>query len=735
MESSLSTFIEIFNREIDCGEGKKIIPKKIVIPIIQRDYAQGRNSVGIGRVRSRFLDALYKAVTENPVTLDFIYGDIDDEGILTPLDGQQRLTTLFLLHWYAAKKDKISPAETDFLKNFSYEIRPDARDFCKCLVDFQPAFDDESLSVEIENQAWFPFNWRKDPTVNAMLRMLNAIHEKFFNVSDLWDKLKGGAIYFHFLSIKNIGLTDELYITMNSRGKPLTDFEHFKAEFKRKLDELDENISNRIILNIDTKWTDLLWNFRGSDNLVDDMFLNYFRFICDVLRYKRGGTSQGKSYDEFILLEEFFSEGNISDNLEFFEKSFDCWCEIGDTDKFFDDRVSLGDKNKRGVNRHQRGKIILYNVAEKNIFKDCLKSYSVEGKRKFTLPKIILLYAFLKYMIERKNISDEDFRRRIRAINNLINNSLDAEMSDSEERNNGNRFVRMLRQVEYILINGKILNLDEKGFNTNQLKEESEKFNWAVQNPDKAELLFELEDHYLLYGQIAILGIENLKYFKNFISLFNCDYEKIDCALLTFGDYFQNSKTRYQLGTRRAQSWQNLFHRSEKNSNFEENTQKNLLKLLQCTENFSDEYLDKIINAYVEKCEREKNFEWSYYYIKYRKIFNPNRYGKYDWGNFYTAPYKFVALWAERRSSKAYQPFLKALEQIFKDRHCSYYLSEETLTIDESFDITCENSAYVIRESEKMTEVARLDINQREGVDAEDRIKKFFTWKEKEVLL
>ena len=50
MESSLCTFIGIFTKEINC-DGEKIRPQKIVIPIIQRDYAQGRNSLEINRVR------------------------------------------------------------------------------------------------------------------------------------------------------------------------------------------------------------------------------------------------------------------------------------------------------------------------------------------------------------------------------------------------------------------------------------------------------------------------------------------------------------------------------------------------------------------------------------------------------------------------------------------------------------------------------------------------------------
>ena len=45
-----------------------------------------------------------------------------------------------------------------------------------------------------------------------------------------------------------MGLTDELYIKMNSRGKPLTQFEHFKAELERKIRRIDENLANRIMM-------------------------------------------------------------------------------------------------------------------------------------------------------------------------------------------------------------------------------------------------------------------------------------------------------------------------------------------------------------------------------------------------------------------------------------------------------------------------------------------------------
>ena len=129
MATTLHSFIDIFDTTF--GEGQDTVQlKKIVIPIIQRDYAQGRKGPEVTRVRGRFLDSLFKAVTEKPITRDFIYGDINRDGDMTPLDGQQRLTTLFLLHWYAARKCNISEEKFEFLKKFSYATRYSARNFC-----------------------------------------------------------------------------------------------------------------------------------------------------------------------------------------------------------------------------------------------------------------------------------------------------------------------------------------------------------------------------------------------------------------------------------------------------------------------------------------------------------------------------------------------------------------------------------------------------------------------------
>ena len=67
--------------------------KKILIPVIQRDYAQGRIDVKATEIRNNFLSAIIDNLISNesaPLLLDFIYGSTADDNTFTPLDGQQR---------------------------------------------------------------------------------------------------------------------------------------------------------------------------------------------------------------------------------------------------------------------------------------------------------------------------------------------------------------------------------------------------------------------------------------------------------------------------------------------------------------------------------------------------------------------------------------------------------------------------------------------------------------------
>lgn len=123
--------------------------QRIEIPIIQRDYAQGReNKVYL---RERLLGKMIKTLRDESgkatLSLDFVYGT-NEHGAMWPLDGQQRLTTLWLLHRYLAVRTNNLAAAKGWLSQFSYETRTTSRDFCKSLCDMDSvAFNQSGMKL------------------------------------------------------------------------------------------------------------------------------------------------------------------------------------------------------------------------------------------------------------------------------------------------------------------------------------------------------------------------------------------------------------------------------------------------------------------------------------------------------------------------------------------------------------------------------------------------------------
>lgn len=296
----------------------------IQIPLIQRDYVQGRAIKGkdIER-RDNFVRKLMNALLSGgeACTLDFIYGARENYGIdnrhadapFLPLDGQQRLTTLFLLHWILLQKNKPVEKEADneeytaekkfyedtirLLQRFSYKTRISSDRFCQKLVetDFSP----EGLIAQIEDKYWYDNNMQADPTVKAMMQMLEVM-ERVFSEQPYVDDVKGMVqrlfdrnafpITFDILDMDQYNLTDGLYVKMNARGKELTPFEHWKADFISMLSSHKEN-QTRFSYSIEHEWNDLFWGDAYKEYVektmaskdenvdyprIDERFVNFF---------------------------------------------------------------------------------------------------------------------------------------------------------------------------------------------------------------------------------------------------------------------------------------------------------------------------------------------------------------------------------------------------------------------------------------------------------------------------
>jgi hypothetical protein len=707
------TFQSLFGSSFEF-EGKAITLTQIEIPIIQRDYAQGRTNEEVNRIRERFLEALFQSVVCNRrITLDFVYGDVSKDGVLTPLDGQQRLTTLFLLHWYIAKKERIAPSEYVFLNSFSYATRFSSRDFCQELVKYCPDFTVEELSVDINDQAWYPYEWKNDPTIQSMLVMIDAIHQKFGNQSDLWESLLTQRnISFYFLPLSEMGLTDDLYIKMNSRGKPLTPFEHFKAEFEEIIKHTSEELSKEINHKFDIDWTDMLFPYRGYNNIIDDEFMRYFHFISDIISYKSGLPVEK---DEFKVAQQLYSTENKSakDNIQYLRSSFDCWLDLN-IPNFF---ATIFAKYS-----YESGKVAIYQI-DLNIFKECLDNYGEYAgrNRKFPLNKILLIYSVIIYLQNKKNISEAQFQRRVRIIRNLIWNSSDEIRDD--------RMKTLLSESQSIILTGVIPETEsgDLGYNVRQKEEERKKIKWLIDHAEEEDELYHLEDHLLLKGCVSVVDLNNPVNFKRFILLFdNCHKEYINRALLTFGDYSQFISWRFQIGARSNDSvWNDLFHPTKLRSGFEEtfNILNNLLLTLD-ESNVNDDYLKKCIDSYLESNLTLKN--WRYYFVKYNSMLQGN-FGMYYWSNRQSKDYNIIMMNTEKSlGGKNWNVFLYTLSKLpdFSEKLSlgEYaYQGDKLKILNTDLEIECLNDKYVVSNNGIRTE---YPIQQNDGVDVEDRIEK-----------
>lgn len=544
---TLTSFARLFGQDF-----KGLVVNHIEIPLIQRDYAQGRQSEDVQRIRKDFLRALYQALTPTGQTigLDFVYGIVDKSGSFAPLDGQQRLTTLFLLHWYLAWRTGIEIPNQNWRK-FTYATRPSARMFCERLIQYQPTVSeictDNVLSVWLRDQHWYLYTWQHDPTIQSMLVMLDAIHEllglwNYEQCKAAWEKLtnidKVPAISFHLLPLPDNESTDDLYIKMNSRGKSLTPFESFKANFEMlvKKKHPDAIKANHFVKQVDTEWADTLWPYRGEDNLIDDEFMRYFRFVTEVCAWKSGVSLTGKLRTDDLAEKVYGTEdnGKAVDNLDFLILAFDVWNNNKGISKelelVFTTTASTGGTQLR-----------LFNSIPADLFGTCCKQYG-EADGKWTLSHTLLLYAVLLDRIHAQRTSAVKFAKQLRILRNLI------EATQLESKN----MPMLLADVKRVIVEETLQGVE--AFSQVQVTNENDKAKLLAAQQGLEPVLCALEDHELLRGCLAVFDLDTTlapSVFQQRADAFHSLYSQPACwpeltgALLAIKDYSRKTTERW----------------------------------------------------------------------------------------------------------------------------------------------------------------------------------------------
>ena len=460
----------------------------ISIPKIQRDYIQGLNSPRNNAIRDEFLkDIKQKFESNSEMNMDFIYGSLND-GIFTPLDGQQRLTTLFLLHWFALNSyDDLDKKK--YLKKFSFEVREYSKEFVEKLTDTKLT-ENGTISKILENQTWFLSYWKKDTTVSSMLNMLDDIQKEFGDSN--YEKLSQwllNKVTFYKLMLNEFQLGDELYVRMNARGKSLSDFENFKSW-------LDEKISNKKKQEwsekLDSDWTNLIWEYDNGDNNIDDEMMLLFRSL--IIFHLKEFPKNSNDLDSDYKLLHGQKENGSGERTFISLKQYETFIgsKIDDFGKNTSNFLNCFYKNKKQLEKLCKDVDLWDEIS--NPFKALLHNNTLKNKVLF-----FALYAYIIIHKEEDFNENKNFKRYLRIIRNLVEYT-NISFADLNKYFESINYLAQSNDVFSIFDIDKIT-----GFDGTQVKEENEKIESVTENKLSEENIILAENNEFLKGRVCFL--------------------------------------------------------------------------------------------------------------------------------------------------------------------------------------------------------------------------------------
>lgn len=569
--------------------------KNVRIPQLQRDYVQGSDKAK--EIRDLFICDLVETLSadtseakQKTLHLDFIYGSTYEEApasglhphwkegelhldtpnsadneptkVFLPLDGQQRLTSLWLLHWMLCPETEADAAKK-LLSHFSYATRSSSRRFCSALVahigdgELKQQLKTNKAKSALMEAPWFLPAWQKDPTVNSMIEMLVAIGTRLGEVdtASLWKRLQEGAITFTVIEIQSneFRLTDELYIKMNNRGRMLTDWECYKAKAIECLGEVvftEENAglweslqaneqektpADYFSFRVDGRWQDFFWHLsrREESPLEDhvqrsDEMMRYFFTWWAEFRYYHYNT--GECSDKMHV---FKSAKEITLLFQVLNKLHEIGCPHGESaenqdqeKKFLETAFDVASESAVKVRLHFTG-----SEGNESQVGDLFRLLC-EGKleRRHQVLVYYLLLRLVKYNEEATDANLHDFLRVVRNFLYSIRKTEKMAFNSGIELKELSRYAESLDKVlgekgVYAGLSSKEVS-EKTSQDVSAFRHEVEKAKWICAHPAEKTALFWLEEHDLLRGFLRNLpwqdgsGINMTRLCKAFFEVF-----------------------------------------------------------------------------------------------------------------------------------------------------------------------------------------------------------------------
>ena len=616
---------------------KELLDKySVVIPQLQRDYAQGRADAK--ELRERFLSQILRVLGgKGRLNLDFVYGydkalSPNHHPIFYPLDGQQRLTTLWLLHWYLLPS-KPAAEEREWLLRFSYRTRSSSTRFCQLLVE-HAAVD----VAAIKDQPWYRQSYNADANIAAMLGTLRTIKELVAPEERvaLWERLcHQRALTFDVIDIKGeeFRLTDELYIKMNARGKQLTSFECYKADLTRALRKIGEqdvpcsykgkplSYADYFAFKVDNEWLDLFYH--GEIDGLDERMYGFIQNIAKLCFFLDPENAK-KNVDAFTYWDSvnvFLRRDNaprLISILDLFERIQakqplrDFFATLTPSIRFLEEN---GEEAPASV---------------KDLFREsCDKNASVN---------LVLLLALSHYMEKYQLVeATEELQDYLRVLRNLLWGERQRDKMRYQSNVRINSLLTYWGWIEPLASREQVLDAIK---NSGEVfsKKLHQRVDFILKYPELKPLIGELEDHPLLAGQLGIFDLDqDANDFKRQAEAFKLIFDPAFCArgdadkliiraLVASGYPGVQGKnvwggyrdTWFFGGNGR---WSTVLSIKEYEQSEQRKAIRQLLSQFAGGTGDTKERLQRIIDAYLES-EDAKRRGWRYYFVKYPEFYS-----------------------------------------------------------------------------------------------------------------
>lgn len=326
-----------------------------------------------------------------------------------------------------------------------------------------------------------------------MLNSIDLIQNLFFDVEKIWEALaEERLVTFNLLVLENFGLSDDLYIKMNARGRLLTPFENLKAEIQDKAStnnwEAGKTATEKFAHKIDTEWTDFLWNKYNVNNSIDRVHMN---FISTIIMISVAKNPSYKPTDRLEIVRRINDNTNDRMLIKLIDETtfnylYDCY-ELYSKMNDIDLNLVMW--------RHTPNKSIL-----NQIMLGPLTSYTHK----------VLFYAQTEYLFNCQSFDQEKYDDWMRVIRNIVSRgdvSKEGKRPDivrSPEAFSGAiSLINELEQGCEDIYSYLSINTITSNFARSQTNEEIVKAKIIVSMPQKKALIHEVEDNELLRGRIA----------------------------------------------------------------------------------------------------------------------------------------------------------------------------------------------------------------------------------------